>query len=87
MRLEHQKRKPSSFLIWLDFDTIEANGVVSSIRARLIGCGDPDPQICSIAKMSDQKWNRALHFHADSPKIVVPRGFPSRWVTGDPPLK
>jgi hypothetical protein len=87
MRLEHQTRKPSSFLIWLDFDIIEANGVVSSIRARLTGCGDPDPNYCSIAAISDQKWDRAFHFHDGSPKIVLPKGFTSRWVTGDPALK
>jgi hypothetical protein len=28
MRLEHQTRRPRSFLIWVNFDTIEAHGVV-----------------------------------------------------------
>lgn len=49
------------FLIWMDFDTIEANGVVSSIRARLT-CGEErDGHLCPVAIMSDQKWDHVAH--------------------------
>jgi hypothetical protein len=79
-----------SFLIWVDFDTIEAHGAVHSIHARLT-CGAPiDPQhLCPFATMSDQKWNRALIFGSDRPdaNIVVPAGYKSTWQTGEPPGK
>ncbi len=90
MRLEHRMRKPYSFLIWVDFDTIETNGVVSSIRTRLTHGDDLDSQHpCSIATMSDQKWDRALHFYGgpDNANIVIPAGYTSRWLTGEPASK
>ncbi len=105
MRMEHHLRRldyfdpktqvvhngsPYFFLIWVNFDTIEANGVVSSIRARLI-CGKAvdGNHPCPFAIMSDQKWHRALIFDTDSPSvnIVVPAGYTSTWLTGDPPSK
>jgi hypothetical protein len=105
MRIEHYLRKLDYtdakahavhtgrryfFLIWVDFDTIEANGVVSSIRARLT-CGESFDanHHCPFAIMSDQKWDRALTFDTDSPNVnvVVPAGYTSTWLTGDPPSK
>ncbi len=78
------------FLIWMDFDRIEARGVVSSIRARLM-CGEPldEKHRCPFATMSDQPWDRALPFGNNSVNgnIVVPAGYTSTWVTGDPALK
>ena len=78
------------FLIWMDFDTIEANGVVSSIRARLT-CGQAlDPlHRCPFATMSDQIWDRAIPFGSDSANanIVVPAGYTSTWLSGDPNSK
>jgi hypothetical protein len=80
----------ASFLIWIDFDTIEANGVASSIRARLI-CGHSlnGGHGCMSATMSDQKWNRALIFESGSndTNIVVPAGYEATWLTGDPPSR
>ncbi|MGC2660481.1 MAG: hypothetical protein WA324_21210 [Bryobacteraceae bacterium] len=81
---------PYSFLIWADFDAIEAHGAVYSIRVRL-SCGAPiDPQhLCPFATMSDQKWDRALIFGSDRPdaNILVPGGYKSTWLTGEPPAK
>ncbi len=78
------------FLIWMDFDTIEANGVVSAIRARLT-CGQALDSLhrCPFATMSDQTWDRAIPFGSDSAdaNIVVPAGYTSTWLTGDPNSK
>jgi hypothetical protein len=88
----HDIVKPGrySFLIWVDFDTIEANGATWSIRARLT-CGHPlnREHTCSFATMSDQKWDRALVFESDTPdaNIVVPAGYQSTWLTGEPPSR
>ncbi|MGA7413061.1 MAG: hypothetical protein WBW33_21470 [Bryobacteraceae bacterium] len=80
----------SFFVIWMDFDTIEANGVVWAIRARLT-CGQAlDRQHrCPFATMSDQTWDRAIPFGSDSAdaNIVVPAGYTSTWLTGDPNSK
>jgi hypothetical protein len=77
------------FLIWMDFDRIEANGVISSIRARLL-CGEAldSAHPCPFATMSDQPWDRALAFgnSAVNGNIVVPAGYTSTWTTGDPSL-
>jgi hypothetical protein len=78
------------FLIWMDFDRIEAKGAVSSIRARLI-CGQALDRThpCPYATMSDQPWDRALPFGNNSVNgnVVVPAGYASTWMTGDPSLK
>ena len=78
------------FLIWMDFDRVEAKGGVSSIRARLM-CGEPlnSKYRCPFATMSDQPWDRALPFGNNSVEgnIVVPAEYTSTWVTGDPSLK
>ncbi|MGD1093239.1 MAG: hypothetical protein ABSB35_14765 [Bryobacteraceae bacterium] len=68
------------FLIWVDFDAIEVNGVVSSIRARLT-CDHPGPR-CFTANMSDQIWDRAFIFPTDDPNFIVPAGYESSWLTG-----
>lgn len=105
LRMEHQLHKleyktPGSiivtsggryfFLIWMDFDRIEAKGAVSSIRARLI-CGQALDRThpCPYATMSDQPWDRALPFGNNSVNgnVVVPAGYASTWMTGDPSLK
>ncbi len=84
MRMEHQVRSPRSFLIWLKFDTIEVNGVVWSIHARLARCEDSRLQeSCSVATMSDQPRDRAFLFQTKSPNILIPAGYKSRWLTGD----
>jgi len=94
MRMEHHLDKkgviipgPNGFrgrffLIWLDFDRIEVNGVVSSIRARLI-CGETlSPQYpCLVADVADPKGDRAFMFPSESPKFVVPAGYTSTWLT------
>jgi hypothetical protein len=78
------------FLIWMDFDRVEAKGVVSSIRTRLL-CGEAldREHPCPFATMSEQTWDRALLFGSDSANanIVVPAGYTSTWLTGDPPSK
>lgn len=78
------------FLIWIDFDRVEARGGVSSIRARLM-CGEPldHEHPCPFATMSDQTWDRALAFGKNSVdgNVVVPAGYTSTWVTGDPSAK
>jgi hypothetical protein len=78
------------FLIWMDFGRIEAKGAVLSIRARLI-CGQAldSTHPCPFATMSDQIWDRALAFgnNSVSGNIVVPAGYTSTWVTGDPSLQ
>jgi hypothetical protein len=94
MRMEHHldrngvimitpKLRGRFFLIWLDFDTIEVNGVISAIRARL-NCGELlDPRYpCLVANLVDQKGDRAFVFPSESPKFVLPAGYTSTWLTG-----
>ena len=99
MRMEHHPDKQSVivpgpdgvkgrfFLIWLDFDTIEVNGVVSSIRARMT-CGETLNSWrrfrCLVATLDDRKGQRALVFPSDAANFVVPAGYKSTWLTGDP---
>ena len=99
MRVEHHPDKQSVivpgpdgvtgrfFLIWLDFDTIEVNGVVSSIRARMT-CGETLNSWrrfrCLVATLDDRKGQRALVFPSDAANFVVPAGYKSTWLTGDP---
>ena len=83
LRLEHHIRQPRSFLILANFDTVEANGFVSSIQAQPTHCNDLNHQAyCSIAMVSDQKEKRALLFRTNSSKIIIPAGYKSRWMTG-----
>jgi hypothetical protein len=73
------------FLIWVDFDTIEANGIISSIRAGMTCGEDLNPwRRCLVAYLDDRKWERALIFPTDAAKFVVPAGYRSTWLTGDP---
>ena len=84
MRMEHQMRRPRSFLIFLHFDTVEANSVVSAIRAQLTHCTGLGLRAdCSIAKMSEQNEDRALLFSTNAPEIVLPAGYESNWIAGD----
>jgi len=72
------------FLVWLDFDTIEANGLVSSIHPRLI-CGE-SPSLfhhCLDADVHNRMGDRALLFPSDAANLVIPAGYESRWLNGD----
>jgi hypothetical protein len=83
MRLEHHlDRGNLYFLIWLVFDAVEVNGVVSSFRARY------DCKNCLIGYIGGQEWEHAFIFPTQAANIVVPAGFISTWLTGGgPPSK
>jgi hypothetical protein len=69
------------FVIWVDFDTIEVKGVISSIRARLT-CSDSARKNCLTVQVNNQLWDSAFPFPSHDANIVIPAGYTSSWLAG-----